>query len=190
MDMSSAVNTGNRGKMVSEFNRPGSAVDVLIGTFTILSTGWNVHGDCHAAVLVGYYWNHPARRQALGRIYRVGQTRPCRVIQLHMDGYMSHELVYMDKKYVMSLFATGELPPVLRQPRFGHLADIALYSLVSQEMGDQRNRIARVHFPPASTREFFNEHYESLRLFKLQHPEECEGGIFRLEYRPTVTLYA
>jgi SNF2 family DNA or RNA helicase len=70
---------------VAAFNDPNSDCQALTTTYNCGGTVLNLHSWCTVIILVEPALNLNLETQAIGRIHRIGQTRPLKAYRLFQD---------------------------------------------------------------------------------------------------------
>lgn len=65
-----------REAVISEWNSSDSDHDVLILNSAVFRAGLNVHHNCCTGIGIGLVWNAAVMHQFMGRLPRIGQTKP------------------------------------------------------------------------------------------------------------------
>lgn len=71
----------DRKKLINEFNKRGSKLRVFLISIKAGGEGINLHG-ANRCIIMDVSWNPAEDRQAIFRIYRLGQTKPCFIYRL------------------------------------------------------------------------------------------------------------
>ncbi|KAG6368346.1 hypothetical protein INS49_002551 [Diaporthe citri] len=99
-----------RAAVIGEFNNPAKRYDFLLSTMRVLGHGVDLHTDCHNVIIFELPDSIPTMLSAMGRIRRVGQTKPQEIWILTMkDSYDDHILYRQSSKHAKSILAFGVL---------------------------------------------------------------------------------
>lgn len=99
-----------RAAVIDKFNDPAERYDFLLSTVGVLGNGVDLHADCHNMIIFELPENIPTIQSAIGRIRRVGQTKPQEVSILTMkDSYDDYTLFRQSKKHSTAILALGVL---------------------------------------------------------------------------------
>lgn len=99
-----------RAAVIDEFNNPSKKYDFLLSTMRVLGHGVDLHPDCHNMIIFELPDSIPTMLSAVGRIRRVGQTKPQDVWILTMkDSYDDFTLYRQSRKHAISIMAFGVL---------------------------------------------------------------------------------
>lgn len=99
-----------RTTVIDKFNDPGERYDFLLSTMRVLGHGVDLHADCHNMIIFELPENVPTILSAIGRIRRVGQTKPQEVSILTMrDSYDDYTLYRQSRKHATAILAFGVL---------------------------------------------------------------------------------
>lgn len=119
--------TPNRDRVVSAFNKDGK-FRVLLTSYSVGGDGLNLVSANHA-VLVDPWWCPSVHRQAIRRIWRIGQTKTCNVYELfaessieslfikecvlkekdHIENYLLYNGKFSEEEGKLTLFRIQEL---------------------------------------------------------------------------------
>ncbi|KKY31355.1 putative dead-like helicase [Diaporthe ampelina] len=99
-----------RATVIDEFNDPGKRHEFLLSTVGVLGYGVDLHADCHNMIIFELPDNIPTMLSAIGRIRRVGQTKPQEVSILTLkDSYDDYTLCRQSRKHATAVLAFGVL---------------------------------------------------------------------------------
>lgn len=99
-----------RTAVIDDFTNPAKRYDFLLSTIRVLGHGVDLHADCHNMIIFELPENIPTMLSAIGRIRRVGQTKPQKVSILTMkNSYDDYTLHRQTRKYASSILAFGVL---------------------------------------------------------------------------------
>lgn len=99
-----------RASVIDEFNDPTKRHDFLLSTMRVLGHGVDLHADCHNMIIFELPDSIPTMLSAIGRIRRVGQTKPQEVSILTLrDSYDDYTLYRQSRKYATAILAFGVL---------------------------------------------------------------------------------
>lgn len=99
-----------RASVIDKFNDPAQRYDFLLSTVGVLGNGVDLHADCHNMIIFELPENVPTMLSAIGRIRRVGQTKPQEVSILTLkDSYDDYTLFRQSKKHSTAILAFGVL---------------------------------------------------------------------------------
>lgn len=99
-----------RVNVINEFNDSTKRHDLLLSTCRILGHSVDLHADCHNMIFFELPHNIPDMLSAIGRIRRVGQTKPQEVSLLTMkESYDDYTLYRQSHKYATAMLAFGVL---------------------------------------------------------------------------------
>lgn len=99
-----------RATVIDEFNNPGKQHDFLLSTMRVLGHGVDLHADCHNMIIFELPGSIPSMLSAIGRIRRVGQTKPQEISILMMKkSYDDYTLYRQSRKHAISILAYGVL---------------------------------------------------------------------------------
>lgn len=85
VSITAAKSPEERALAAAEFNNPNSVCQVLNTTYNTGGTGLNLHSCCNVVILMEPAPNFNLETQAIGRVHRIGQTRPQRAYRLFQD---------------------------------------------------------------------------------------------------------
>ncbi len=78
-----ATSPATRNQLLRDFD--AGKLKVLVGNIQAMGTGLNMQA-CRRAIFLDASWSPAQNAQAIGRIYRAGQTRPCHVTFVSLAG--------------------------------------------------------------------------------------------------------
>jgi hypothetical protein len=124
---------------INRFQSPHSSADVFVSSISVCGMGVNLHSQCSFGIIVQYPANLNKVVQTLGRLCRVGQTKPVtwRLV-VPMDSLYGWQENRILVKYVRQLAAQVTLHPALT----GRLKEIVLYELMREMFGMPWSRFA------------------------------------------------
>ncbi|KAJ0122555.1 hypothetical protein J7T55_003069 [Diaporthe amygdali] len=96
--------------IIDDFNNNAKRYDFLLSTMRVLGHSVDLHEDCHNMIIFELPDSIPTMLSAIGRIRRVGQTKPQVVSILSMESsYDNYTQYRQSRKYAVSLLAFGVL---------------------------------------------------------------------------------
>ncbi|UPL03878.1 hypothetical protein LCI18_014812 [Fusarium solani-melongenae] len=133
-----------RTKAIRRFSNPNEDVGALITSFQLGGFGINLHGACHHGIIVEYPQNLSTLLHAIGRLWRLGQTRPVEwdllYLRLSFDGY---QMARMARKYAPIIVAEGYIPSEIQ----GKNRLICPYEIIAMHLGHSSSWYPKVNLP-------------------------------------------
>lgn len=133
----SKLSQGERDDLIDKFNDPSSGIDIMVSGFALSGFGLNLHHVCAKAIIVQLTWNSSTIMQAVGRISRIGQTKPVTVAMIKVRGsFMCSQERRITKKFAYQALAGSRIPPIIA----GDARELLAYELVREAWGQPFNR--------------------------------------------------
>jgi SNF2 family DNA or RNA helicase len=85
VSITAAKSQDERNDAVLEFTTPENPCQVMNTTYNCGGTGLNLHGCCSIVILLEPAPNFNLETQAIGRVHRIGQTRPQKAYRVFQD---------------------------------------------------------------------------------------------------------
>ena len=112
------VKKEDRPKIIHTFQKR-EGPPVLVAGRKLGSVGWNCTGANHL-ILVDPWWNPNDDDQCIGRIYRIGQTKPVHVYRMHQTGFVADDKMNklrIEKKAWCELILSADVSDVSERIR-------------------------------------------------------------------------
>jgi len=119
-----SMSIDQRNKCVQDFNRDGGPM-VLVLSLRAAGVGLNLT-RANLVFMMDLWWNYGVEEQAMDRVYRIGQTRPVRVVRYVCARTLEERMLQIQEaKRVLGQAALSKMPPEqLRRARVDDLSRI------------------------------------------------------------------
>lgn len=130
-----------RRQIINKWNDPETDIQVLVTSLAISNSGIDLHKCCSTAIFMCLHYNGANLDHAMGRLIRIGQTRPVEITILKTTGsFMDYQEKSMMDKYVP--IRAAEISRSI--PLTGIAYMMFCYEHVRESWGQSFNRFAWV----------------------------------------------
>lgn len=133
-------NQSERDAAVAKFNDPSTPHTCLVTSLQLSAFGLNLHKACHRGIILESPVNLSHTIQALGRLYRLGQTEDVEwKILLCRDTFDSYFEARNLAKFVTTLTSEGHIPSQIQ----GEHRVVCAYEILRDQLGQACSRYPR-----------------------------------------------